>query len=64
MLSIGEEDAKGNDTTKEAFKILEGSPLNFVGNVESRDLFEGRVDVVSCDGFVGNVVLKTCESVA
>jgi len=64
LLSIGEEDAKGNDTTKEAFKILEGSSLNFVGNVESRDLFEGRVDVVSCDGFVGNVVLKTSESVA
>jgi glycerol-3-phosphate acyltransferase PlsX len=64
LLSIGEEDAKGNDTTKEAFKILDRSPLNFVGNVESRDLFEGRVDVVSCDGFVGNVVLKTSESVA
>ena len=64
LLSIGEEDAKGNETTKEAFKILEKTTLNFVGNVESRDLFEGRVDVVSCDGFVGNVVLKTSESVA
>ena len=64
MLSIGEEDAKGNDTTKKAFKLLSNSRLNFIGNVESRDLFEGRVDVVSCDGFVGNVVLKTTESVA
>ena len=64
LLSIGEEDAKGNDITKEAFKILDASPLNFIGNVESRDLFAGRVDVVSCDGFVGNVVLKTSESVA
>ncbi len=64
MLSIGEEDAKGNDMTKKAFKLLSNSRLNFIGNVESRDLFEGRVDVVSCDGFVGNVVLKTTESVA
>lgn len=64
LLSIGEEDAKGNEVTKEAFRLLEASPLNFKGNVESRDLFEGRVDVGVCDGFVGNVVLKTSESVA
>lgn len=64
LLSIGEEDAKGNDVTKEAFKMLENSNLNFIGNVESSDMFEGRVDVVTCDGFVGNVVLKTSESVA
>lgn len=64
LLSIGEEESKGNEATKEAFKILEKSGLNFVGNVESRDLFEGGVDVVVCDGFVGNVVLKTSESVA
>ncbi|MFC1467152.1 phosphate acyltransferase PlsX [Verrucomicrobiota bacterium] len=64
MLSIGEEDAKGNDMTKKAFKLLNESHLNFIGNIESRDMFEGRVDVVSCDGFVGNVVLKTTESVA
>ncbi|MFT5125299.1 MAG: glycerol-3-phosphate acyltransferase PlsX [Kiritimatiellia bacterium] len=64
LLSIGEEDAKGNEATREAFKLLEASPMNFVGNVESRDLFEGRVDVVACDGFVGNVVLKTSEAVA
>lgn len=64
LLSIGEEDAKGNDVTKEAFRLLEAWPLNFKGNVESSDLFEGRVDVAVCDGFVGNVVLKTSESVA
>jgi len=64
LLSIGEEDAKGNDTTKQAFRMLGASGLNFVGNVESGDLFEGRVDVVVCDGFVGNIVLKTSESVA
>lgn len=64
VLSIGEEEAKGNETTREALRILERSSLNFVGNVESGDLFEGRVDVAVCDGFVGNVVLKTSESVA
>ena len=64
LLSIGEEDAKGNETTKEAFRLLSQSSLNFIGNVESRDIFSGKVDVVVCDGFVGNVVLKTSESVA
>ena len=64
LLSIGEEDAKGSKFTKEAFQLLENSPLNFIGNVESHDLFEGKVDVAVCDGFVGNVVLKTSESVA
>ncbi len=64
LLSIGEEDSKGNEATKEAFRILEKSPLHFGGNVESHDLFAGEVDVVVCDGFVGNVVLKTSESVA
>jgi len=64
LLSIGEEAAKGNETTKEAFRLIEQSPLNFLGNVESRDIFTGKVDVVVCDGFVGNVVLKTSESVA
>jgi len=63
-LSIGEEDAKGNDSSKEAFRILDSSKLNFLGNVESRDLFAGKVDVAACDGFVGNVVLKTSEAVA
>lgn len=64
LLSIGEEDAKGNETTKDAFRLLSQSSLNFSGNVESRDIFAGKVDVVVCDGFVGNVVLKTSESVA
>jgi glycerol-3-phosphate acyltransferase PlsX len=64
LLSIGEEDAKGNKNTKEAFQLLEKSHLNFIGNVESHDLFEGKVDVAVCDGFVGNVVLKTSESVS
>ena len=64
LLSIGEEDAKGNEVTKAAFELLQRSGLNFVGNVESSDLFEGKVDVGVCDGFVGNIVLKTSESVA
>ena len=64
LLSIGGEDTKGNDVTKETFQLLEKSALKFHGNVEGHDLFEGLVDVVVCDGFVGNVVLKTCESVA
>jgi phosphate acyltransferase len=64
LMSIGEEDVKGNDLTKETFKLLERSTLNFVGNVEGHDVFEGKVEVIVCDGFVGNVVLKTAESLA
>ncbi len=64
VLSIGEEDAKGNETTKKTFALLQKSHLNFAGNVESRDLFSGKVNVGVCDGFVGNVVLKTSEAVA
>lgn len=64
LLSIGGEAAKGNETTKEAFRILENSHLNFRGNVEGHDLFKGETDVIVCDGFVGNVVLKTVESTA
>ncbi|MFH0908455.1 MAG: phosphate acyltransferase PlsX [bacterium] len=64
LMSIGEEDAKGNETTKEAFGLLEKSGLNFKGNIEGHDLFEGEIDVVVCDGFLGNVILKTSESVA
>ncbi len=64
LLSIGEEEAKGNETTKKTFGLLGGSNLNFIGNVESRDLFQGKVNVAVCDGFVGNVVLKTSEAVA
>ncbi len=64
LMSVGEEDAKGNDLTKETFKLLERSTLNFVGNVEGHDVFEGNVEVIVCDGFTGNVVLKTAESLA
>lgn len=64
LMSIGEEDVKGNDLTKETFKLLEKSGLNFIGNIEGHDLFENPVEVVVCDGFVGNVVLKTSESIA
>jgi glycerol-3-phosphate acyltransferase PlsX len=64
LLSIGEEDVKGNDLTREVFQVLKTTGLNFVGNVEGRDFFNGTVDVVVCDGFVGNVVLKAAESMA
>jgi glycerol-3-phosphate acyltransferase PlsX len=64
ILSIGSEDSKGNELTLEAFKLCKQLDLNFIGNVEGHDLFENRVDVVVCDGFVGNIVLKSCESLA
>lgn len=64
LMSIGGEDSKGNEITKEAFRLLGAAPVNFRGNVEGHDLFKGETDVVVCDGFVGNVVLKTSESVA
>src|SRR5262247_4772075 len=61
LLSIGEEDSKGNELTKEAFKALRLAPINFIGNVEGRDIFKGDVDVIVCDGFTGNVALKLSE---
>jgi glycerol-3-phosphate acyltransferase PlsX len=64
LLSIGEEDTKGNEVTKETFKRLKESPLNFVGNVEGREIFSGAADVVVCDGFIGNIALKITEGVA
>src|SRR5215510_1719237 len=64
LMSIGEEDSKGTDETKEAFKILEATGLNFVGNIEGRDVFNGRVDVIVTDGFTGNVILKVSESLS
>lgn len=64
LMSVGTEESKGNETTKEAFRLLNESALNFQGNIEGHDLFKGVVDVAVCDGFVGNVVLKTSESVA
>lgn len=65
LLSIGEEDAKGTTMVKEARKLLRDEPqINFVGNVEGRDLFKGVCDVVVCDGFVGNIILKFTEGIA
>jgi len=64
LLSIGEEETKGNDLTRGAFQLLKQLPLNFVGNVEGRDLYNGQVDVIVADGFVGNVALKISEGVA
>jgi glycerol-3-phosphate acyltransferase PlsX len=61
LLSIGEEDTKGNELTKEAFKSLKHAPINFIGNVEGRDIFKGEIDVIVCDGFTGNVALKLSE---
>lgn len=63
LLSNGEEESKGNEVTKEAYKLLSKIP-NFGGNVEGSDIFKGTVDVVVCDGFVGNILLKTAEGVA
>jgi glycerol-3-phosphate acyltransferase PlsX len=61
LMSIGEEDIKGNELTKETQALLRDTPINFLGNVEGRDIFTGDVDVIVCDGFTGNVILKTCE---
>src|SRR5256886_1772692 len=64
LLSIGEEEGKGNELTRESFQLLKQLPLNFVGNVEGRDIYSGNVDVIVTDGFIGNVALKTSEGVA
>jgi glycerol-3-phosphate acyltransferase PlsX len=61
LLSVGEEENKGNELTKDAYPLLKNLPLNFIGNVEGRDLYNGHADVIVCDGFVGNVALKTSE---
>ena len=61
MLSIGEEEHKGNDLTKDATPLLKQTPVNFIGNVEGQDLYTGKADVVVCDGFIGNVALKVSE---
>jgi glycerol-3-phosphate acyltransferase PlsX len=63
LLSIGEEESKGNDLTREAFPLLKALPIKFIGNVEGRDIFSGLADVIVCDGFVGNVALKTSEGI-
>jgi phosphate acyltransferase len=64
LLSIGEEDIKGNEVTKEAFKLIKKSKLNFIGNIEGKDIFSGKADVVVCDGFIGNIALKISEGLA
>ena len=64
LLSIGEEDTKGNELTKEVFKMLKDSPFNFIGNVEGRDVYLGSADVIVCDGFIGNIALKISEGLA
>ena len=61
LMSVGEEQSKGNDLTKEAYKKLSASPLNFIGNVEGKDIYSGRADVIVSDGFTGNVALKASE---
>lgn len=62
LLNIGEEEKKGTETVQEAYKLLKESKLNFIGNVEGRDIFPGVADIVVCDGFVGNIILKFAES--
>jgi glycerol-3-phosphate acyltransferase PlsX len=61
LLSVGTEESKGNDLTREAHQLLKGAPVEFVGNVEGRDVYAGTVDVIVCDGFTGNVTLKISE---
>jgi glycerol-3-phosphate acyltransferase PlsX len=64
VLSVGEEESKGTEVTREAAALLRGLPLNFAGNAEGRDIWNGNFDVIACDGFVGNVVLKSSEALA
>ncbi|MFQ5964380.1 MAG: phosphate acyltransferase PlsX [Candidatus Scalinduaceae bacterium] len=64
LLNIGEEDVKGNDLVKEAFALLSNSQINFIGNAEGRDVFDGKFDIVVCEGFIGNVLLKFGEGLA
>jgi glycerol-3-phosphate acyltransferase PlsX len=61
LLSIGEEETKGNELTREAHRLLKSAPVNFIGNIEGREVYSGIADVVVCDGFTGNIVLKTSE---
>jgi glycerol-3-phosphate acyltransferase PlsX len=64
LLSVGEEEIKGNELTRAVYDRFKASPVHFVGNVEGNDLFSGKVDVIVCDGFVGNIALKICEALA
>ena len=63
LLNVGEEDTKGTDFIKETHTLLSESKLNFIGNIDGRDIYAGSADIVLCDGFVGNVILKVSESV-
>jgi len=63
LMSVGEEKSKGNDLTKEVFRMLQESPLNFIGNVEGKDIYSGKADIIVSDGFTGNVALKASEGV-
>lgn len=64
LISTGEEDTKGNELIKEAFRLLKEADINFIGNVDGKDIFTGEADVIVCDGFTGNVILKTSEGLA
>jgi glycerol-3-phosphate acyltransferase PlsX len=64
LLSIGEEEGKGNELTRQTFHVMKETGLNFIGNAEGRDIFNGNVDVIVCDGFIGNVVVKASEALA
>lgn len=64
LISTGEEDSKGNELIKDTFKLLKSADLNFIGNIDGKDIFSGKTDVVVCDGFTGNVILKTSEGLA
>src|SRR5277367_998979 len=64
LLSVGEEESKGNELTRAVYERFKSLPVHFVGNVEGGDLFSGKVDVIVCDGFVGNIALKICEGLA
>jgi glycerol-3-phosphate acyltransferase PlsX len=64
LMSVGEEEGKGNELTREAYDLLRAAPVNFRGNIEGTHIFDSGVDVIVCDGFTGNVILKTCEATA
>ena len=64
LLSIGEEEGKGNELTRDSFPLLKQLPIHFLGNIEGRDIYNGHADVIVCDGFIGNVALKTSEGLA
>jgi len=64
LISTGEEDTKGNELIRDTFKLLKNADLNFIGNIDGKDIFSGKIDVVVCDGFTGNVILKTSEGLA